>query len=179
MPPIGRIIKKEQVAVARDGFIHRYVFPDGELHEIGDVVGQMQRIGIEARHVESIREHYALTLHRWVDNLEANWDAAVDEIGEGRARVWRLYMAATSVNFAVGQTQVHQILGVKLPKSGPSMGRSRLGLRQRWEYDLTAVGGGDRANEGSRLLDHRERPMSAPPKKRNERGRRPRRRTES
>ena len=146
MPPIGRIIKREQVAVARDGFIHRYVFPDGELHEVGDVVGQMQRIGLEARHMESIREHYALTLRHWVSNLEANWDQAVAEVGEGRARVWRLYMAATSVNFKVGQIQVHQILGVKLPKAGAAMGQSLTPLRHRWEYDLSVAGGGDRAD---------------------------------
>ena len=143
MPPIGRIIKREQVAIARNGFIHRYVFPDGELHEIGDVIGAMQRIGLEARHMESIREHYALTLRHWVNNLEAGWDTAVAEVGEGRARVWRLYMAATSTNFWVGQTQVHQILAVNAPKSGVSMGRSLMPLRSRWEYDLTTVGGGD------------------------------------
>ncbi|MEM7272754.1 MAG: cyclopropane-fatty-acyl-phospholipid synthase family protein [Actinomycetota bacterium] len=159
MPPIGRIIKKEQVAVARDGFIHRYVFPDGELHEIGDVIGRMQRLNIEARHMESLREHYALTLRHWVNNLETNWDRAVAEVGEGRARVWRLYMAATSVNFAVGQVQVHQVLGVKLPKSGSTMGRSGLGLRQRWEYDLRAVGGGDRAARNG-TLDLRDRTRS-------------------
>ncbi len=141
MPPIGRVIKKEQVAVARNGFIHRYVFPDGELHEIGDVVGQMQRIGFETRHMETLREHYAITLRHWVNNLEANWDAAVAEVGEGRARVWRLYMAATSVNFRVGQVQVHQVLGVKAPKEGRDMGRANLPLRPRWEYDLTQVGG--------------------------------------
>lgn len=179
MPPIGRIIKREQVAVARDGFIHRYVFPDGELHEVGDVIGQMQRIGIEARHMESIREHYARTLRHWVDNLEANWDAVVAEVGEGRARVWRLYMAATSVNFSVGQVQVHQILGVKVPKDGPTMGRSRMGLRQRWEYDLSAVGGGDRANGESRLVDVRERPITQAKPARKDRRRRPRRPTGS
>ncbi len=142
MPPIGRIIKKEQVAIARNGFVHRYVFPDGELHEIGDVVGAMQRIGFEARHMESLREHYALTLRHWVDNLEANWDQAVAEVGEGRARVWRLYMAASSINFRIGQLQVHQVLGVKAPKEGADMGRSLMPLRSRWEYDLTAAGGG-------------------------------------
>ena len=30
-------------------------------------------------------------------NLEANWDDAVAEVGPGRARVWRLYMAAAAV----------------------------------------------------------------------------------
>ena len=149
MPPIGRIIKREQVAIARKGFIHRYVFPDGELHEIGDVIGAMQRIGFEARHMESLREHYALTLRRWVENLEANWADAVAEVGEGRARVWRLYMAASSMNFRIGQIQVHQVLGVKLPEAGADMGRSLMPLRYRWEYDLSSVGGhGGRARPG-------------------------------
>ncbi len=143
--PTGHLVKRERAAIDRKGFMHRYVFPDGELHEIGDVVGSMQRIGFEARHMESLREHYALTLRRWVDNLEADWDAAVAEVGEGRARVWRLYMAASSVNFAIGRTQVHQVLGVKTPQTGASMGRSLVPLRQRWEYDLATVGGGDPA----------------------------------
>ncbi len=140
MPPVG-IVKKEQVAVARNGFIHRYVFPDGELHEIGDVVSSMQRTGFEARHMESLREHYAMTLRRWVENLEANWDDAVAQVGEGRARVWRLYMAATSVNFRIGQSQVHQVLAVDVPNTGADMGRSNLPLRPRWDPALPASGG--------------------------------------
>ena len=139
----SRLTRREPTAIDRNGFIHRYVFPDGELHEIGDVIGAMQRTGFEARHMETLREHYALTLRRWVENLEANWNAAVSEVGEGRARVWRLYMAATSVNFAIGSTQVHQVLGVKTPTEGPAMGRSGLPLRCGWEYDLARAGAGD------------------------------------
>lgn len=91
-------------------FTERYVFPDGELHEIGNVVSAIQRAGFEARHMESLREHYALTLRCWVRNLEANWDAAVAEVGAGRARVWRLYMAAAAVGFEHDDNQVHQVL---------------------------------------------------------------------
>ena len=36
------------------------------------------------------------TLRCWVRNLEAHWDDAVAEVGAGRARVWRLYMAAAA-----------------------------------------------------------------------------------
>ena len=64
-------------------FTERYVFPDGELHEIGNVVSAIQRAGFEARHMESLREHYALTLRCWVRNLEAHWDDAVAEVGPG------------------------------------------------------------------------------------------------
>jgi len=136
----SRLTGRETTAVARNGFIHRYVFPDGELHEVGDVAGAMQRIGFEVRHLESLREHYAITLRHWVSNLEANWAEAVAEVGEGRARVWRLYMAATSVNFAVGTSQVHQILGVATPAMGPAMGRSRYPLRALWNQRLAEPG---------------------------------------
>lgn len=94
------------------GFTDRYVFPDGELHEVGAVVSSMQQAGFEVRHLESLREHYALTLRRWVANLEAGWEDAVAEVGPGRARVWRLYMAAAAVGFERDTNQVHQVLGV-------------------------------------------------------------------
>jgi cyclopropane-fatty-acyl-phospholipid synthase len=91
-------------------FTERYVFPDGELHEIGNVVSAIQRAGFEARHMESLREHYARTLRCWVRNLEDNWDAAVAEVGPGRARVWRLYMAAAAMGFEHDDNQIHQVL---------------------------------------------------------------------
>lgn len=93
--------------------IQRYVFPDGELHEVGVLVSMLQENGFEVRHLESLREHYDLTLRQWVRNLESHWDEAVELIGEGRARVWRLYMAASAVNFALGGVQIQQVLAVK------------------------------------------------------------------
>jgi cyclopropane-fatty-acyl-phospholipid synthase len=105
-------------------FMQRYVFPDGELHEVGVVVSMLQETGFEVRHVETLREHYALTLRRWVANLESAWDAAVAEVGPGRARVWRLYMAASALGFERGDLQVHQVLAVR-----PDDGRSGLPLR--------------------------------------------------
>ncbi len=110
------------------GFIARYVFPDGELHEVGSVVTTLQGSGFEARHMESLREHYALTLRAWVANLERNWDAAVAEVGAPRARVWRLYMAGSALNFESNHNQVHQVLAVK-----PDGVRSGLPLRPRYE----------------------------------------------
>jgi cyclopropane-fatty-acyl-phospholipid synthase len=94
-------------------FMERYVFPDGELHEVGVVVSMLQETGFEVRHVETLREHYALTLRHWVANLETNWDAAVAEVGIGRARVWRLYMAVSAIGFEHNDLQIHQVLAVK------------------------------------------------------------------
>ncbi len=44
-------------------------------------------------------------------NLEAGWDDAVREVGPGRARVWRLYMAAAAIGFEHDSNQIHQVLG--------------------------------------------------------------------
>jgi len=97
----------------RRTFIDRFVFPDGELHEFGTVVSAIHQQDFEVRHTETLREHYALTLQAWLANLEANWDRAVELVGLGRARVWRLYIAASAVGFESARLQVHQLLAVK------------------------------------------------------------------
>ncbi|MEY2468495.1 MAG: cyclopropane-fatty-acyl-phospholipid synthase, partial [Actinomycetota bacterium] len=107
-------------------FVGRYVFPDGELIDVGDVVLAMERAGLEVRDVESLREHYALTLRAWVANLESQWGRAVELVGAPRARVWRLYMAASAVGFEDGGLGLHQVLGVINDADGGSgMPRTR------------------------------------------------------
>jgi cyclopropane-fatty-acyl-phospholipid synthase len=93
-----------------DTFIARYVFPDGELLGLGEMVGLLESADLEVLDVEVLRQHYALTLRAWVANLEANWDAAVAATSEGRARVWRLYMAACALTFEAGNMGVNQVL---------------------------------------------------------------------
>jgi cyclopropane-fatty-acyl-phospholipid synthase len=93
-------------------FMHRYVFPDGELIDVADVVAGMERSGFEVRDVESLREHYSRTLHAWVANLRTSWPAAVEAVGTERARTWLLYMAASANAFDGGAMSVHQVLGV-------------------------------------------------------------------
>ncbi len=96
----------------RRSFTGRYVFPDGELLDVGEVALAMEAAGFEVRDVETLREHYARTLRSWVANLERHWDDAVRLAGERRARIWRLYMAGSAVGFEDGGVSVHQVLGV-------------------------------------------------------------------
>lgn len=107
--------------VDRDGFIHRFIFPDGALHEVGTLVSAIQAEGLEVRHLESLREHYELTLRRWISNLESNWEAAVAASSEGRARAWRLYLTGSAVGFKVGTLQIHQIVAVNAAHGRSSM----------------------------------------------------------
>jgi cyclopropane-fatty-acyl-phospholipid synthase len=117
--------------LGRRTFVGRYVFPDGELLDVAQVILAMQRSGFEVRDVESLREHYSKTLHRWVANLEAHWDDAVSLVGLPRANIWHLYMAASANGFDDGGLAIHQVLGVA-PEPG---GRSGMPpTRSTWEH---------------------------------------------
>jgi cyclopropane-fatty-acyl-phospholipid synthase len=101
-------------AVREKEFINRYIFPDGELEGPGHIISVMHDQGFEVRHEENLREHYAMTLTAWSDNLEKNWDASVEEIGLPKARTWRLYLVGSRIGFERNDIQLHQVLGVKL-----------------------------------------------------------------
>ncbi|BAC71240.1 cyclopropane-fatty-acyl-phospholipid synthase [Streptomyces avermitilis] len=117
---IARRPQLDESTYSVDEFIDAYVFPDGELAPIGSTVTQLERAGFEVRDVESLREHYALTLRRWVANLEAQWVRGVRLTSPGRARVWRLYMAACALAFEHNRIGVNQVLAVRTPESGAS-----------------------------------------------------------
>ncbi|WP_137726305.1 class I SAM-dependent methyltransferase [Prescottella subtropica] len=110
-------------------FIDRYIFPDGELTGSGRIISEIQNLGLEVRHEENLREHYALTLAGWCRNLVDNWDACIAEVGEGTAKVWGLYMAGSRLGFERNVVQLHQVLAVKL---GPN-GDAGVPLRPWWE----------------------------------------------
>jgi cyclopropane-fatty-acyl-phospholipid synthase len=102
----------------RYSFLNRYVFPDGELQDLAVTVGGMEQAGLEVRDVETLREHYPLTLRSWLANLEGQFDQAVELVGAERARIWRLYMSGAVSSFEANRISVHQTLAVKTPASG-------------------------------------------------------------
>jgi len=123
--PTGRLLNHaistpNGASFDRKAFIARYVFPDGELPDVAEVVTGMQAHGLDVRDVEALREHYAMTLRRWSANLEARWDDACRLVGTRRARVWRLYLAGSAVSFDIADVGIHQVLAVKLTDSGLS-----------------------------------------------------------
>ncbi len=104
--------------VTTGAFIDRYVFPDGELTGSGRIITAAQNAGLEVRHEENLREHYALTLKHWCANLVAHWDECVSEVGEPTARVWGLYMAGSRYGFESNEVELHQVLAVKPAPNG-------------------------------------------------------------
>ena len=110
------------------GFIDRYVFPDGELTGVGRIITEIQNAGMEVRHEESLREHYARTCAAWCRNLAEHWDDAVAEVGVATAKVWGLYLAGSRMGFERDQIELHQVLAVKLADGG----HSGMPLRPDW-----------------------------------------------
>jgi len=103
-----------------NGFINRYVFPDGELVPVSRLIRSMEDQQLEVQHEENLRVHYAMTLRDWSNNLDAHWEDALAEVGPGKARVWRLYMAASRVGFERNMIQLHQVLATKTDGDGVS-----------------------------------------------------------
>jgi cyclopropane-fatty-acyl-phospholipid synthase len=101
-------------------FTQRYVFPDGGLIPINVLLNIAELAGFEVRDVESLREHYALTLRHWVRRLEAHHLQALDFISEPTYRIWRLFMSASAYGFATGRMNVYQSLLVKQDQDGSS-----------------------------------------------------------
>jgi cyclopropane-fatty-acyl-phospholipid synthase len=102
----------------RNVFINRYVFPDGILEPAGPVIEAAERVGFETRDLESLREHYAMTLRHWVSRLECHERDAVRLVGELAYRVWRLYMAGSAYGFRSGRIGVLQALFAKPDQRG-------------------------------------------------------------
>ena len=101
-------------------FTDLYVFPDGELVPIHVTLRAAEEAGFEVRDVESLREHYALTLRHWVRRLEAQHERALQFVDEPTYRVWRLFMSGSAHGFTRGRLNVYQALLVKPDARGRS-----------------------------------------------------------
>ncbi len=135
LAPTGRLLNHQismpdgaSRATGGPSFMDRYIFPDGELQTVGNVVNVLERAGFEVRDVESLRENYHLTLLAWLANLRASRAKATELAGVERVRTWELYMAASAAAFNTGHIAVHQTLAIK-----PDAGRSGLPrIRREW-----------------------------------------------
>jgi cyclopropane-fatty-acyl-phospholipid synthase len=106
----------------------RYIFPGGELDYIGRTVTSLERQGFEIHDVEGWREHYQRTCRHWHDNLVANWDAAVAEVGSVKARIWLIYLAACSITFERNNCGLYQTLSSKRVKGSVGLPPTRADL---------------------------------------------------
>jgi cyclopropane-fatty-acyl-phospholipid synthase len=121
-------------ALREKSFIDRYVFPDGHLVTLSQALSAAESQGLEVRDVENLREHYELTLRRWVEGLRRNADALLQHVSKITYRIWLLYMAGSAAAFRRGDIGVYQVLF-----SRPDRGNSRLPLTREDWYAASAA----------------------------------------
>lgn len=119
-----------ETALGGGEFIDRFVFPDGELPHIGLALEAMQRGGLEAVDVESLRRHYARTLDIWTENFEAHADQARKLVDDEKFRIWRLYLAGCAFAFENDDVSIYQAVCRKAGRSARTLPWSR-----RYMYD--------------------------------------------
>ncbi len=119
----GRALVQQMSRSSRPGggpFIEAFIAPDMHMRPVGETVDQFERAGLEVRDVHALREHYVRTVDAWYATFEANWDRAVEMVGEEVARVWRLYLVGGALAFEEGRMGVDQLLMVKPTRDGRS-----------------------------------------------------------
>jgi cyclopropane-fatty-acyl-phospholipid synthase len=102
-------------------FITRYIFPDGELVSVIELLEAMTAAGLEIRDLESLRAHYPTTLRAWIANLDQHRQEAIELAGIERVRAWDIYLAASALTFERGALSVYQILAAGAPARTPAV----------------------------------------------------------
>ena len=120
--PFGRRLRPEQKAIAK------YIFPGGELDDIGHTLVAMERAGFEVQDVEAWRLHYARTCRLWCERLTERRDEAIAHIGEEKYRIWVAYLAGVSIAFSRGTLRLFQTLVSKSAKRPPALPPTRADL---------------------------------------------------
>ncbi len=106
----GIVTRDRHIVRVTPTFVNTYVFPDGELVTVDQVIGEAEEAGFELRDVESLRTSYALTLRHWLAGLEENHVAAVESVGETTYRIFRLFIAGAAVAFESSAISVYQMV---------------------------------------------------------------------
>ncbi|MFD4900416.1 class I SAM-dependent methyltransferase [Streptomyces sp. NPDC058411] len=120
--PQGRALVQQMsrgsTAPGGGAFIESYIAPDMHMRPLGETVGLLEGAGLEVRDVESMREHYVLTVRAWHRTLEERWPEFTALVGEETARVWRLYLVGGALAFEERRMGVDQILSVRPDAAG-------------------------------------------------------------
>jgi cyclopropane-fatty-acyl-phospholipid synthase len=124
LKPEGRLLLQQMSrghnAPGGGAFIESYVAPDMHMRPVSATTAFLEGAGLEIRDVHALREHYVWTVRAWAQTLEERWDEVVALVGEGQARVWRLYLAGGALTFEEGRMGVDQILAVRRSENGRS-----------------------------------------------------------
>jgi cyclopropane-fatty-acyl-phospholipid synthase len=99
-----------------DLWLKRYLFPGLECPFIGDIFGEMGKVGFIPVDMENLRLHYSKTLEWWAKRFEDNLDKIRALGGDGGEivydetfiRMWRFYLNACVLGLRYGTDRLYQ-----------------------------------------------------------------------
>lgn len=108
--------------------LQRYIFPGGELDDIGHTLREMEKVGFEVHDVEGWRWHYARTTRLWCERLTARRAEAEQLVGPETYRIWVAYLAGCAIAFERGSARIFQTVAAKSAKGPPAVPPTRADL---------------------------------------------------
>ncbi|MEM7120195.1 MAG: class I SAM-dependent methyltransferase [Pseudomonadota bacterium] len=108
--------------------LQKYIFPGGELDDIGHTIAAMEQHGFEVHDVEGWREHYQKTTRIWCERLTARREEAEALVGPETYRIWVAYLGGCSLAFQRGSARIYQTLAGKSAKGPAAVPPSRADL---------------------------------------------------
>ncbi len=95
-----------------DGFLNRYIFPNGILPSLQQI-GKSSEMIFNIEHLENIGPHYERTLLEWHKNFEQSWDrisSSNNKYDEKFYRLWKYYLLSCAGAFKAKHIHVWQIV---------------------------------------------------------------------
>ena len=105
--------------------LQKYIFPGGELDDIGHTLAEMEIAGFEVQDVEALRQHYQQTTRIWCQRLYQSRVEAEALVGAETYRIWAAYLAGCSFAFQRGSARLYQTLASKSPKGQTAVPATR------------------------------------------------------
>lgn len=100
-------------ALRGSAFVRTHLAPQVQVRTLDATMSALAAAGLEVRDVQALPQDYDRTMRGWAESLERSWNGVVDLVGEGTARLWRLYLVGGALAFAEHRMGVEQIVAVR------------------------------------------------------------------
>ncbi|MEM6974437.1 MAG: cyclopropane-fatty-acyl-phospholipid synthase family protein [Pseudomonadota bacterium] len=100
-------------------FVEKYIFPNGHIPALSEVMPGVERAGLLVKDVEVLTWHYADTIAMWRERFHANREEVLRIYDETFFRMWDVYLAASEVSLRHGRLANFQMQLTRRQAEGP------------------------------------------------------------
>ncbi|MEO0996681.1 MAG: class I SAM-dependent methyltransferase, partial [Pseudomonadota bacterium] len=96
-------------ATTTDPWIHRYIFPNGQLPSLRQLTAGCEGLFV-VEDLHNFGVHYDRTLMAWHDNFERAWPELKSRYDETFHRMWKYYLLQSAGAFRARDVQLWQLV---------------------------------------------------------------------